>query len=488
MPGTFSKSNRPKRPGAYVNFSPTPTSSVPVSAGLTSALFITHDWGPHNAVTECVSFADFQEQFGYSDDTAGYKAVRQAFTGEGVPGHGGSSRVLVYRATNTGVKASLVLQNTTPANAVTLTAKYQGTRGNALKVTVQNYATDAAYTELILKDGTVEVERYRYLDASITDLVTAINGNSDWVTATAAIDSVALGVVSDVSLASGSSGITLVNDDYVLAFAAFETWRFGVFAAENLTNSTTITALSAWVTAQNAVGKRIMAVVGGAAGELISDANTRSTGLNSPFIVNIGVGSVVDSTLGASGAEITLSTAELAPRIAGILASRGETQSLTFARLADVTIASGPTDAEILQAFDAGTVVLSRDSNSIAPVRIEKGLTTWTTTTDVTKPYLLFRNPKFVRTMQGIDQELTQWAEENVIGLLSINDDTREYVVATAKTILDARVKNGAIQEGYSVAVDKNPPPTDQDEFIGLVIGISFGRSLEQLYFSINIS
>lgn len=488
MPGIFSKSNRPERPGAYVNFSPTATTTVPAAAGAIAAVFITHDWGPGEAVTRCTSFADFQAKFGSSDDTAGYRAVRQAFTGEGLPGRGGASEVLVWRALGvSAAKATKALQNTSAATGLTLTAKYEGSRGNDLNVSVQDNAQDSSNFDLILKDGTVEVERYTFPDASITALAAEINESSDWVTATANVGATALATVTDSAFASGDDGTSLLAADYTAAFSALEVYRFGVFAAENLTDSSIRTSLVSWVNSLNASGKRIMAVIGGASGETVTTANTRSAAVNSPYVINIGVGSVTDATLGAGETSVSLSTAELAPRIAGILCSRGENQSITFARLAGLSITSGATEAQILTAFDGGTVVLSRDSHSIAPVRIEKGLTTYTSDT-AQVPYLIYRNPKFVRTMQGIDQELTQWAEENVIGLLPINDTTREYVVGAANVILKARAASGAIQEAYTVSIDQNPPPSDNDEFIGLTVGIAFGRSLEQLYFSINIS
>jgi len=491
MPGTFSKSNRPERPGAYVNFSPTATTTVPASAGSVAAVLITHDWGPSETVARCVSFSDFQAQFGSSDDTAGYRAVRQAFTGEGLPGRGGASEVLVWRAVAaSAAKADAALLNTagSPVTGLTLTAKYDGTRGDDLKVTIQDNAANGSNFDLILKDGTVEVERYTLPDENISELAAEINLISDWVTAAADVDNVSLAEVSNSAFSGGDDGTSLLAGDYTAAFDALEVYRFGVFAAENLTDPSITASLVAWVDGLNAVGKSLLGVIGGAAAESVATAVTRATTANSPYIVCVGVGSAEDSTLGTGETSVSLGTAELAPRIAGILCSRGETQSITFARLANLSITAGATEAQILTAFDAGLVVLSRDSHSVAPVRIEKGLTTFTTTDDLTRPYLIYRNPKFVRTMQGVQQELAQWSEENVIGILPINDTTREYVVGHATLLLKGRAASGAIQETFTVQIDQNPPPSDNDEFIGLVFGISFGRSLEQLYFSINIS
>ena len=161
--------------------------------------------------------------------------------------------------------------------------------------------------------------------------------------------------------------------------------------------------------------------------------------------------------------------------------------SLTFARLAGCSPGVMPIDSDILTAFNNGIVVFGVDSNPDAPVRVEKGLTAYIGG-DVTKPYLIYRNPKFVRTMHGIELDITDWAAANAIGLLEVNDATRAYVVGHAHEVIDARASVGAVQQGFSVGVDPTPPPSDNDEFIALVYGIAFGRSVEQVFNLVYIS
>jgi hypothetical protein len=118
-------------------------------------------------------------------------------------------------------------------------------------------------------------------------------------------------------------------------------------------------------------------------------------------------------------------------------------------------------------------------------VRLERGVTTYTTTTDDNKPYLIFRNPKFVRTMQGIQMELTEWVESNIIGKVPVNDKTRAAVRAEIISRLNQRVDAGAIQPNPTVTVDTDPPPSDDDEFLAFVVGVRWGRSAEQVFFTI---
>lgn len=482
MPGQFSKSARPKLPGTYVNFEATPATTVPVGIGSVVALGFTHDWGPSESVVALRNLADFKSYFGPSETTAGFKAVKQAFLGEGLEGRGGAGQVLAFRMVGAaGLKASKTFSNTTPAVAVTLTAKSDGSYGNNLTVTVQD-STNPVNTDMILYVNGVEVERYTFADANIADLVAQITANSRWVTATQQITGVALGLVSNQSLTGGNDGTTLLAADYVAAMAGFDSQRFGVLAFEDLTDVTIAASLRVWSENWNVNGKRFITVLGGLANELIATAVTRAVAAASENIVTLGMGSVLDSTLG------TLSTSQLAPRIAGIMAAKGEAQSMTYSRLAGVTPLVGASAADILTAYDAGVMVLGRDSNPDAPVRIEKALTTYVVKTNAQKPYLIYRNPKYVRTMQGLQMELADWSDSNIIGRTAVSDKTRQFVVGEARTRCQRRVDLGVIQPDFTCVIDPNPTPSDTDEYVAVLIGLGFGRSVEQVFFTIQVA
>ena len=487
MPGTFSKSNRPKRPGAYFNFIATQKETIlPNSAGRV-CLLVQHDWGPFETPTLVNSLAEFQSVFGPSTDTPGYKAVYGAFKGEGLPGRGGAGGVIAVRYGTSEVKASVVI-NQSPGDtvaAITLTAVYPGSYGNDLSSTVEDNAADATNKrDLVIKVGGVEVERYTYAKTDITALGAAINASSEWVTAVVN-NSGTEAVKSAKSFTSGADGtVDVAAADFTTALDIAETQRFGVLAMDDLagtdwgspaTATSILASWKTWAANLNAKGKRFISVVGGALDEAIGDAVSRSASLNHSDFVNIGKGGVEDASLG------TLSTSQLAPRIAGILAATGEERSLTFTRLQGCTARNFCTEAQILTGFDGGVVVLATDNHPSAPVRVEKGLTTYTGG-DSTKPYAIYRNPKYVRTTHGIETDITEWSEINVIGQLQINDGTRAYVVGHAKSVIKAREDRGVLQSGSTVAIDQDPPPTIEDEFIALIYGIAFGRSVEQIY------
>lgn len=485
MPGEFSKSNRPRRPGAYFAFEAIQQVQPPPNIGSIVAISFTADWGPLRTATLLRSFQDYLAVFGDSTDTQGYRAVRQAFQGEGLPGFGGAGSVLAYRvAASSAAKAAHTFVNSSPASALTVTARYEGTRGNDLNITIQDLAGTQSpeADEFIVYDGATEVERFTYVDTDVAGLVAQINSGSDFLTAAVVIDGVGLTPVANVALTAGADGTTLIAGDYTAMMSALEIERFSVLSMETPSDSGILASLVLWTQNLRRNGKRFRLVVGGATDELAATAITRSGTINDPGIVNLGIGHVTDPILGA------LSTAQLAPRVAGILSARGETASLTFARFGGGLVLSiGATDSEILRCFDAGVTVLARDSNAQAPVRIEKGLTTYTTTTNVDKPYLIFRDPKFIATMDGMQMEFTEYAEAEIIGKMQITAATRSFVRAAIAQRMQAREDAGIIQPGWTVEIDNNPPPTPTDDFLAYAIGLRFGRSTEQIYFTTSV-
>lgn len=490
---SFSKDNRPILMGAYFNEDAVVPTTVAPNAGSVVAVPFTHNWGPFKAATLLTSFAQFEQVYG-KDASQARTAVYGAFYGEGVPGFGGAGGVLAYRTGgSTAAKATKTLSNTTPAAALVLSAKYEGTKGNNLRVTVQDLASDSTQTELILLDNNAnELERYRFADANLASAASQINASSNWITASVTTDGVVLAVVSNQAFTAGDDGSSLSGADVTAVQTALEIQRFGVFAPADIAGTTytggaTATSILAsyltWAQGLNVAGKRFMSVIGGASGESLTTANARTATMNDSDWVNVGMGTFTDSNL-----NLTLSSSQLAPRIAGIIAQRGEARGLSASRLQGVSITTGATEAEKVTAFKAGTWVIGRDSNAVAPTRLERAVTTYTTTNNTSKPYLIYRNPKFVRTMHGIENEFKEWIEANVLGKLPVNDKTRDSVRTEFLSRLNSRAAATAIQPNPTVAVDTDPPPSDNDEFLAFVYGVRFGRSAEQVFGTLRVA
>lgn len=488
--GTFAKSQRPVLAGTYVDFAIAAPNVIAQSIGRTVLVCFTHTWGPVETPVALQSLQDFVAQFGGdpTNPTSGYIAVYNAFKGEGSADFGGAGQVIAFRmASSSKAKATHSLMNTagSPVAAIAVSAKYEGTFGNGLRLTTQDHAADVTKAELIILNGSAVLETYVYTDSDITNLVAQINANSAVVTASMLVTGTGLASVTSVALTGGLDGATLTGTDYTRAMASLELQRFGILSFENLTDATITQSVKAWSQGQNAAGRRFFTVFGGALDEVISDAVTRSAALDDPNIINVGVGSVRDNALlNSSKVPIVLSTAQLAPRVAGILANRGERYSMTFAKLVDVDLLNGASTSDIARAYDTGVIVFSRSSDREATVRLEKGLTTFIDLNDPARPRAIFSVPKYVATMQGLQEDLVAWANENIIGRTTVDNDTRTAVLAQINVFMALREAYGGVQPGWTAYVDPTPPPSDDDPFVAFVIAAKFGRSTEQVYFT----
>lgn len=489
MTSEFSPNARPVRPGSYFDFQAEEAPPQVVnSLGVVGLPFV-HSWGPENQIVVLDSFSDFLLYYGQGgttppEYTAGYKAVLQCFTGEGLPGRGGAGQILAYRMVgSSGQAASGEFTNTSSADAITLTAKYKGSFGDQISVAVvATPSNPTAWTDLnIYVQGNL-TETWTETNGDIAGLVSMINDpatGSKWVTATLGTDGTPLELVSTpMALTGGDDGDTLVASDWTNAMAAYGTQRFAVWAGYDLEDQSITASVLSWIQGLNAAGKRCMLVTGGPTGETATgptSATSRAAALNDPNVVTIGVGTYNDSTLGQ------LNTAQLAPRLAGIIAARTDAMGLSFARLAGLSILSGPSDNDILTGISNGFMTIGQDSNPQAPVRFEKGITTFTSKTDQTRPYKVYSNPKFVLTMQAFENAVTEWSNFNVVGMLPVNSNTINYVIGNISARMKVMESDAIIQAGWTVKQATNPPPTPQDDFIALQYTMQFTRDVEQV-------
>jgi hypothetical protein len=484
----FSTSAQPIRPGSYWDFNAVMPQPVYVNTEGIVALSFTHNYGPANTVVTLNSMADFLSFYGVGltlpAATVGYKAASMCFQGEGMPGRTGASQVLAYRMVNaTGASSSASLQNTTPAAALTLTAMYPGTFGSNITYTVIVDATNpTTQLDLCIFVSGAQVETWVFNKADTAGLAAMVNAGSHWVTAVSLITGTAVAPISTpTALSAGNDGATLVSLDYTNMMAAFAVQRFGVFATADLEDVSIMASLNTWQAGLNAAGQRFETAVGGPAGDTALTAASRSVIFSDPNVVNIGVGTYTDAVLG------TLDTAQLAPRLAGIIAARGDKQGLTYSRLAGLTAITGAQNTDILAGISSGFMTIGRDSNALSPLRIEKGVTTFITTTNPSMPFWCYSNPKFVLTMQQIENDLKQWANDNVIGQLPVDQNSVDFVIGYLKNYLKGLESNQVIQLGSTVIRNPSPPPTPQDNFIAVLYGVTFMRDMEQILNTVTV-
>lgn len=469
---------KPENPGVSIKFVGEKITRPAPSFADIVAIPIVHDWGPLGSDADggklVSSFAEFEALYG-TGDTPGRDAVLGAFNGIGLPGQGGAGGVIPYRmAAAAKARATANRNNTTPASAITFTAKYHGARGNDLSITVDDDPQDVAKDRVRLLFRGAVVETYRYTQTDIAALVAAINLSSKWITATQLITGVAL-TAGTFSLAGGNDGSTLTITEWQAATKALEFREFGLFAPYNLTDATITTAVFTWVQTMVNEMRPIRAFFGGPAGETLAAAITRTALIRDEHVVSLGVGTYRDDVLGKD-----VSTAQLAPRLAGVAAARGEASALTFADLAGLrpVAESNPTNIELRPAADAGVTVFRRTSDPNAELRIARGVTTFIDPANLSKPLAIFSEPRFIGIMDNFIRAMKAWAEANVIGDLTVTDDTRAAVRGEAQKMIDSLLTRNLILPG-DVPNGIDPPfievPAVADPDLADAIPFTFG-------------
>lgn len=134
--GSFTVQNK-VLPGAYINFVSMGTNAKMGERGV-AALPLELNWGPEGQVFK-LDAADFNvtslKVFGYDPTDANILLVREAMKR--------AKTLLIYRVNGGGTKASATV------GGMTVTAKYGGTRGNAIKVAVITNVDDATKADVV---------------------------------------------------------------------------------------------------------------------------------------------------------------------------------------------------------------------------------------------------------------------------------------------------------------------------------------------------
>lgn len=485
---------RPELADVYFNWSAQAAAAPTVATASTLAVAATDNWGPVNTPVLLTSYdgpapvaagddAGYLGVFGDSD-TQLRRAVFGGFKGHGYNGLGGAGSIIAVRIAGSSAAAgAITLKNTATTNALTLTAKYPGTRINEVSITVQA-GTGGGDDELLVIDGSTVAERYDYTSTDIASVAALINELSDFFTATVLVDAVALALVSSSAVTGGNDGLTLVGGDWTNTMNALDRTRWQYFGAYGVTDGATIASLVAWIQLRNENGLRCMLGIGGATAETLATAITRTAGINDYQVINLGVG-----TLHLTDDDRDCSTAEFVTRYLGARAFRGEAMGDIFMRFADVDMTVSASLTEQQQALESGVVVFSRDTNADAPVYIREARNTYIddsispldTQGQKEHPVALYSVIKNIAIQQGIELEIGDWARTGlVLGALPVNDKDRQLVLGRIQIAYSNRETAQVVQTGWSVALAANQ--SDDNDYIEYVHGFKPTRSLRQIF------
>lgn len=257
MAGGIWTSQNKQLPGVYMNVK-SQGSVAPNIGNRVVAIAEPLSWGPSNMIQEITPGQDVRPFIGY--DIASEQAMFLREMMKGSDTTAGPGKILLYRPKgSSGAKASAEI------GALTVTAQYEGIRGNDITIIIQEQVdADGTYDVETVIDGTVADEQ------SIQDLSqlkenawVAFSGSGTTITETAG-----------QALSSGKDP-TVAAGDYADFLAALEPHQFDVLIYDG-SDTATIQAFAAFVKrVSEHIGQKCQAVMAGEA----------AAGCNSEYVI-----------------------------------------------------------------------------------------------------------------------------------------------------------------------------------------------------------
>lgn len=145
---------------------------------------------------------------------------------------------------------------------------------------------------------------------------------------------------------------------------------------------------------------------------------------------------------------VTYSSDTFIPRIVGIVAGTPLTQSITYAKLPEVTSIPKMTRTDANTAIDAGKLILVRESGAI---RIARGVNSLSTSD---KKDDLLKKIKIVDILDLIHSDCKKVIIEHYIGKVPNSYDNKSLLITDVEKYLKEVSKEQLIQEDFSLGID----------------------------------
>lgn len=439
--GKFEKAVGKVRPGTYINFESTKTNTVGAGERGTVVIpLIGHPYGPAGEFITLTKSAPDAEisKLGFSvyDDNANMLLIREAFKN--------AATVVVY-ITKAGTKA------TGTGGGLTATARYGGTRGNAIAYSIVTNPVNGFDITIAVAGETVSV--YEGI-ASIDDAVAI---NDEWLVFAKATDEAELAAVAGVTLVGGTDA-TAANADVTAFLDAIERVNFNVLCFPATDEALKAAAKSKIKYLREGVGKTVVGVV--------SDYAADYEG-----IIN------VTNSVKIDGVELT--NAQATAWVAGATAGATYTESLTYrgyegaeaivgTKTHEQAVAAIQNGEFFFSYSEEGKVVVEYDINSLVNIPAEKDIT--------------YRKNKIIRVFDTFAANVLANFPPNKYPNDSEGWDVMEGVGRSIlKTFADAgAIKNVDYEADFSV--DREASTGDQTYFN---CGLEAVDSSEKLYFTV---
>lgn len=430
------------RPGAYINFETDNPEIVEIGERGIVTLAMDLSWGPERKLIE-LNVDDFYSsnclaKLGFMANETEAKLLKLALQ---------NARILkVFRLNNEGTKASKVLI----ADTLTATAKYPGTFGNKIAITITASAITA---------GLYIVKTYAngYLVDSQEATTVAELKNNDFVEFTGNGN---LSAITSTLLENGANGN--ITNGYTSYFNALRLNKWNTLAITDTDSDIISNTIAFIIDMRENEGKYVQAVI----------SNTDTADYEG--IINNINGVVIN--------DVTYTAAEFCAWVAGATAGATINESLTGRVVTDATEIVGlKTNNEIVEGLQKGQFLLSLNQNGT--VKVEKDINSLHTFTD--KSYNFSKN-RIIRELDEIGSGIEDIWENTYLGKVTNNENGRLLFKASIIDFLTNLQNRGAIDEFNSDSVDVSAG--DNLDAVIATLAIKPVDSMEFLYLTVNIN
>ncbi|MEA4922153.1 MAG: phage tail sheath subtilisin-like domain-containing protein [Eubacteriaceae bacterium] len=361
MGETFRVGETKVRPGVYHRYVNATEATASANYDGIGACTIKSNWGPLAAVKTVYSIDDATALYGSGGASGTIAVAEQMFKG-------GISTLRIKRLGTGGTKGTITLKDASSVSAITVTAKYEGSR--AFRYAIKSVLGDETKREFDVYEGSVLLEKLKFAVAEsgeVDNLIAAGAASKyfDFVKASGYSGTAKVALVPSTDFTAGTDP-TVSNAEYSAAFTALEPYRFNAICVD--TNETAVHALlAAYVDRAYEGGKNCFGVVGEPTTIALETRQQHAAAYNDYKIVYVGDGFMIsDTTIGGYLA---------AARVAGLVAAVPSSESLTHRTLTDATdITEILTNSQIIECINSGMIVFT--ASSTGAVWIEDGITT----------------------------------------------------------------------------------------------------------------
>ena len=443
--GTFVTQNK-IRPGAYINFKsvPKPISNIG-TRGIVS-IPMPLKWGKEDSIITIystdISDGKLFDKIGYNGSEPDIQLIREALKN--------SYLLLLYRLDSGGNKATTTIGN------LTVTAKYSGTLGNNISVSITEITTKLKQKQTRAK--TYSIKTFlgnKIVDEQVTDVIANIK-NNNWVEFSGTGDFTAS---AGKQLANGTDG-TISDANYSKYFNLIKNKKFNTIGIVSDEKTVKDNAVAFIKDIRENKGKKVQAVL-----RDYSSADYEG-------IISVDQGYKTESE--------DVDVSGFVAYMAGLTAGSEVNKSNTYHVIPNaIEIINFKEDEEIEEGLKTGKLILSYNSDE--KVIIEQDINTLTTFTSEKGEE--FSKNRVIRTLDELNNQIKIIWENSFIGKSDNNDSSRNIfkntIISLANDLQNLNALENFSSDDISISIGQSK------DSVVVELQIQPVDSMEKLYMDV---